>query len=123
MKSKKDLWGGAAGDAGWATLVPPAPGDLRIVQAMVNTTAATKGTDEMASPQAAVDGALGALARIVVVARMQDVWRRLKLCRGECGLSYYDASARCLRRWCAMERCGNRAKVRAYRRRKPRWLR
>ena len=35
MKSKNDLWGGVAGDAGWAALVPPAPGDLRIVQAMV----------------------------------------------------------------------------------------
>jgi predicted RNA-binding Zn ribbon-like protein len=195
MKSKKDLWGGAAGDARWAMLVPPAPGDLRIVQAMVNTAAAVARTDEMASPQAAadwlarwgllpaateisesgqrrlidtrdglraltrfnnglpwdadavarlnkaaasaplkveigarstrfepafdgVDGALGMLARIVVAARMEAVWRRLKLCRGDdCGLSYYDASARCLRRWCSMERCGNLSKVRAFRRR------
>jgi hypothetical protein len=53
MKSKKDLWGDAAGDAGWAMLVPPAPGDLRIVQAMVNTAAAT--ARKMASPQATAD--------------------------------------------------------------------
>jgi hypothetical protein len=44
-----------SGKARWAALVPLAPGDLRIVQASVNT-AGTKGaTDGIASPQAAAD--------------------------------------------------------------------
>lgn len=200
MKRKKDLWESAAGDAPWAALVPPAPGDLRIVQAMVNTAATDEGTDDLASPHTAaawlarwgllpaaaevseadhrrlidardglralarfnsglpwdknavarlnratagvplevdlggrstrfvpasdgVDGALGNVVRIVLATRMDDSWRRLKVCAGDCGLSFYDDSRSGRRRWCAMERCGNRAKARTYRRRKPRWMR
>ncbi|WP_245866889.1 CGNR zinc finger domain-containing protein [Diaminobutyricimonas aerilata] len=41
---------------------------------------------------------------------------RIRECSGEdCDLLYYDESRSGSRRWCAMQRCGNRAKVRAHR--------
>jgi predicted RNA-binding Zn ribbon-like protein len=44
---------------------------------------------------------------------------RLKRCEGSrCALLFVDTSRSGLRRWCSMERCGNRAKVAAHRRRR-----
>jgi predicted RNA-binding Zn ribbon-like protein len=44
---------------------------------------------------------------------------RLKRCEGSrCALLFVDTSRSGRRRWCSMERCGNRAKVAAYRRRR-----
>lgn len=43
---------------------------------------------------------------------------RLRECQGEdCGLLFVDTSRPGNRRWCSMRRCGNRQKVRAFRRR------
>jgi predicted RNA-binding Zn ribbon-like protein len=43
---------------------------------------------------------------------------RLKRCQGSrCSLLFVDTSRSGRRRWCSMERCGNRAKVAAHRRR------
>jgi predicted RNA-binding Zn ribbon-like protein len=57
--------------------------------------------------------ALSALARdgITVIARRSSDLRR---CAG-CGAFFLDDSRGKRRRWCSMERCGNRAKVGAYR--------
>lgn len=44
---------------------------------------------------------------------------RLKRCEGSrCALVFVDTSRSGRRRWCSMERCGNRAKVAAHRRRR-----
>jgi predicted RNA-binding Zn ribbon-like protein len=44
---------------------------------------------------------------------------RLKRCQGSrCALLFVDTSRSGRRRWCSMERCGNRAKVAAHRRRR-----
>jgi predicted RNA-binding Zn ribbon-like protein len=44
---------------------------------------------------------------------------RLKRCQGSrCSLLFVDTSRSGRRRWCSMERCGNRAKVAAHRRRR-----
>jgi predicted RNA-binding Zn ribbon-like protein len=44
---------------------------------------------------------------------------RLKRCEGSrCALLFVDTSRSGRRRWCSMERCGNRAKVAAHRRRR-----
>jgi len=41
---------------------------------------------------------------------------RLSRCSApDCGLVFYDSSRGGTRRWCSMQRCGNRAKVRAHR--------
>lgn len=44
---------------------------------------------------------------------------RVKECEDDrgCGFLFYDTSRNHSRRWCSMESCGNRAKVRRYRRR------
>lgn len=43
---------------------------------------------------------------------------RVKRCEGvHCGIPFLDTSRPGTRRWCSMERCGNRAKVAAHRRR------
>ena len=46
---------------------------------------------------------------------------RIRQCSGEdCEMVYFDTSRAATRRWCSMQRCGNRAKVRAHRaRRRP----
>jgi len=44
--------------------------------------------------------------------------RRLKLCANPgCGFAFLDTSTNATRRWCFMRYCGNRSKVRAFRRR------
>ncbi|MCJ1712805.1 CGNR zinc finger domain-containing protein [Microbacterium sp. M1A1_1b] len=44
---------------------------------------------------------------------------RLSRCSApDCGLVFHDSSRGGTRRWCAMQRCGNRAKVRAHRARR-----
>jgi predicted RNA-binding Zn ribbon-like protein len=52
MPRKKDPWGDAVGTAPWAAVLRPAPGDLRILQALLNTADAVAGTDELGSPRA-----------------------------------------------------------------------
>ena len=44
---------------------------------------------------------------------------RIRECNGsDCAIVYLDTSRAATRRWCSMQRCGNRAKVRAHRARK-----
>jgi predicted RNA-binding Zn ribbon-like protein len=66
-------------------------------------------------------GLRGALGRIVAVAFLADLdgsWGRLKACAGpDCRSVFYDRSKNHSGRWCSMSRCGNRAKVRAWRER------
>ena len=52
MPKKTGNWGDAAANTPWSKRIPPAPGDLRIVQAFVNTYDRDVGTDELTSPQA-----------------------------------------------------------------------
>ena len=64
-----------------------------------------------------VDGVLGSLLALVVQASFDGTWARLKSC-SHCRWAYYDRSRNRSARWCSMELCGNRAKTRAYRRRR-----
>ena len=50
-------------------------------------------------------------------AMLDGSWLRLKACRN-CHWSFYDYSPNRSAAWCSMQLCGNRAKTRAYRRRK-----
>jgi predicted RNA-binding Zn ribbon-like protein len=59
--------------------------------------------------------ALAAMAReaVELFSEAQD---RIRECSADdCGLIFYDESRSNNRRWCSMQRCGNRAKVRAHR--------
>jgi len=67
---------------------------------------------------AGADGALGAVVAAVALSMGEGTWSRLKACRAEtCHWAYYDNTRNRSRAWCSMEVCGNREKVRSYRRR------
>lgn len=181
----------------WTSALEPAPGDLRIVQAFVNSRNLDEGTEELSDPTAlaawltrwglmdedgelkeadlvaarevreglravlrahhgaeagpqAVErlnralgaarfrvrlgadgeprleptrggfsGALSRLLGVVMDARAEDRWSRLKVCTNEaCQWAFYDFSKNRSGKWCAMSPCGNLIKARAYRRRK-----
>jgi len=68
---------------------------------------------------AGVDAALGRLLAIVERAQAQGTWPRMKACPWHtCHWAFYDHSRNRSRTWCDMSVCGNRAKARAYRRRR-----
>jgi predicted RNA-binding Zn ribbon-like protein len=73
-------------------------------------------------PQATGTGVarfLGEILGAIVVASIDGEWRRLKLCSAsDCAVVYYDTSKNRSKRWCSMQVCGNRAKTRAYYRRR-----
>jgi predicted RNA-binding Zn ribbon-like protein len=70
---------------------------------------------------AGAGGAAGALASLLVpvaLAMGDSSWARAKACRAEdCAWAFYDRSRNRSGVWCEMAVCGNRTKVRAYRRR------
>ena len=70
-------------------------------------------------PEAAgASGAFGRLLAIVHDSIAQGTWSRLKVCRDdECAWAFYDHTKNHSGTWCSMERCGNRAKARAFRER------
>lgn len=60
--------------------------------------------------------ALSTVARDAVSLLSGQVAGRIRRCDGDdCGLIYLDTSRAASRRWCSMQRCGNRNKVRAHR--------
>ena len=66
-----------------------------------------------------VDGAIGTILAVAFAAMAEGSWSRLKVCPEEtCRVAFYDHSKNRSRRWCSMEVCGNRTKVRSYRHRK-----
>ncbi len=59
------------------------------------------------------------LAASIAVAEAEGTWQRLKACEAEdCQWAYYDRSPAGRRRWCSMQVCGSRAKMRTYRARR-----
>ncbi len=66
-----------------------------------------------------VGQALSTIARAAVDLFDRANAERIRQCSGEdCSIVYLDTSRAATRRWCSMQRCGNRAKVRAHRARK-----
>ncbi len=64
-------------------------------------------------------GVVGRMLAAIHWAAANGTWTRLKVCASEdCQRAFYDASRNRMGRWCSMNRCGNRAKTRAYRRRR-----
>jgi predicted RNA-binding Zn ribbon-like protein len=65
-----------------------------------------------------LDGAIARLAGIVFESQVAGSWPRLKACSADdCRWAFYDASRNRSGTWCDMSSCGNRAKVRAFRKR------
>ncbi|WP_049569610.1 CGNR zinc finger domain-containing protein [Streptomyces sp. SBT349] len=70
-------------------------------------------------PAAGLRGAAALAARVAAVvaeAEARGTWQRLKACEADsCRWAYYDHSPAGRRRWCSMQVCGARAKMRSYR--------
>ena len=101
---------------------PNAASELDVVakQGQLSVRFAADGSSQLA-PRGTGLGA--ALARLLVPVAMADAdgsWQRVKACRAdECQWAFYDHSRNRAGVWCDMAVCGNRTKVRAYRRRQP----
>jgi predicted RNA-binding Zn ribbon-like protein len=79
------------------------------------------GHADLAPVRPGIDGALGRLLAVVYRAMADGTWERLKACRDDtCEWAFYDWSKNRSGAWCDMAVCGNRAKARAYRERRPR---
>jgi hypothetical protein len=66
-----------------------------------------------------VAGALATLARDAVDLFGGPLAHRVRMCAADdCGLLFVDTSRPGRRRWCSMDRCGNRAKIRTHRARR-----
>ena len=77
------------------------------------------GSRQAGRTRARVTQALSAIARDAVSVFGSDARERLRECSADdCSLLYLDVSRSRNRRWCSMQRCGNRAKVRAHRARR-----
>lgn len=65
-----------------------------------------------------VAAAFGRIVAIAFVGSFEGSLAHMKLCASqECRAAFYDRSKNRSGRWCSMETCGNRAKVRAWRER------
>jgi predicted RNA-binding Zn ribbon-like protein len=74
------------------------------------------GGRQAGSARARPHQALGTVARDAVRLFGPDADGRIRECSADdCRLVYLDTSRSGNRRWCSMQRCGNRAKVRAHR--------
>lgn len=65
-----------------------------------------------------VRGAVGRLLGAAFLAELDGSWNRFRLCADPtCTTVFYDRSKNHSAKWCSMQTCGNRNKVRAFRRR------
>jgi predicted RNA-binding Zn ribbon-like protein len=97
-----------------------APADVDVINLFAATPdippALAGGTRQAGRSRARAGQALSAMAREAVTLFAPDSRERIRLCAADdCGLVFYDESRSNNRRWCSMQRCGNRAKVRAHR--------
>lgn len=65
-----------------------------------------------------VRGAIGVLLGIAFMAELDGSWHRFRMCADrDCKTVFYDRSKNHSAKWCSMQSCGNRSKVRAFRER------
>lgn len=104
----------------------PSPGDVAGLNAAAALPAlvpvllhggGTAVADPAGAPEPSAPAALATIARDAVDLFGGPLAARIRVCAaGDCGLLFVDASRPGRRRWCSMEVCGNRAKVRGHRR-------
>jgi predicted RNA-binding Zn ribbon-like protein len=99
------------------------PGDTADID-VVNLFAATPdippalsgGSRQAGAGRVRATQALSTIARSAVDLFGSEAVGRIRECSADdCGFVYLDTSRSANRRWCSMQRCGNRAKVRAHR--------
>jgi hypothetical protein len=63
-----------------------------------------------------VRGAIGRILGTAFLAELDGRWERFRICHDAgCSTVFFDRSKNKSGKWCSMESCGNRAKVRAFR--------
>lgn len=96
-----------------------ADADARLNEAAAETGLRPRFDDPRLVPT--VDGVRGAIGRLLGVAFMAELdgsWHRFRLCADpSCTTVFYDRSKNHSAKWCSMQTCGNRNKVRAFRQR------
>ncbi|MGA7671660.1 MAG: ABATE domain-containing protein [Nitrolancea sp.] len=99
----------------------PSPDDLAVLQAeyliALEHTHLERQDDQFAwvwMDNDAIDRPLWDVARSAIAVLTQDDLRRVKECPGadDCGWLFFDTSKNASRRWCSMEGCGSRVKMR-----------
>jgi predicted RNA-binding Zn ribbon-like protein len=98
----------------------PGPADVDVINLFAATPdippALTGGTRQAGRLRARPGQALSELAREAVVLISDEQHDRIRECAArDCAIVFYDESRSNNRRWCSMQHCGNRAKVRAHR--------
>ncbi|MDJ0334113.1 CGNR zinc finger domain-containing protein [Salinibacterium sp. G-O1] len=98
----------------------PAEDDVDVINLFAATPdippALAGGRRQAGRAHARVSQTLSVMAREVVELFSADRADRIRQCSADdCQLIFYDESRSNNRRWCSMQRCGNRAKVRAHR--------
>ena len=89
-------------------------GDLLAAAPLVLTVAASDGSAALAP--ADPRPLLSRVAAAVTESLIAGTWMRLKACEAaDCHWAYYDRSPAGRGRWCSMQVCGARAKMRRYR--------
>jgi predicted RNA-binding Zn ribbon-like protein len=100
-----------------ALLLANATGDAPPADALA--TVAVAGPLRAAPDLTLAGDGLARLLAIVVTARADGTWARLKACPGEdCQWALYDRTRSRTRTWCASAKCGARTRSRTYRRRR-----
>jgi hypothetical protein len=93
--------------------------DARLNEAAAETGLRPRFDDPRLVPT--VDGVRGAIGRLLGAAFMAELdgsWHRFRLCADpSCTTVFYDRSKNHSAKWCSMQTCGNRNKVRAFRQR------
>jgi CGNR zinc finger/Putative stress-induced transcription regulator len=65
-----------------------------------------------------IEGAVGRVLGLALLSQLDGTWDRFRMCANpECTGVFYDASKNHSRKWCSMQLCGNRSKVRSFRER------
>lgn len=102
--------------AGHAPHRPVTPlGDLLAAAPLVVVVSAEDGSATL-RPAADPAPLLSRVAAAVAEALTAGTWQRLKACEAaDCHWAYYDRSPAGRGRWCSMQVCGARAKMRRYR--------
>jgi predicted RNA-binding Zn ribbon-like protein len=91
-------------------------GELLASAPLLVTVDAHDGSARLAPAQAEERPLLSRTAAAVAQALIAGTWTRLKACEAtDCHWAYYDRSPAGRGRWCSMQICGARAKMRRYR--------
>jgi predicted RNA-binding Zn ribbon-like protein len=99
--------------------VAPDPADIDVINLFAATPdiapVMSGGTRQAGRTRARAGQAFSSMAREAVSLFAADDHRFRQCDADDCQLVFYDESRANNRRWCSMQRCGNRAKVRAHR--------